>query len=91
LAVKTRYEKAYYQEKLTKLMDTSRTQIYRILDPKAENLTLETLQRAARVAGKVGLALNKSRGSSQEFFVSFPRIQQFGQLENLRATQQPVE
>jgi antitoxin HicB len=38
--------------KLAKLMDTSRTQVDRILDPKSGNVTLETLQRVARIVGK---------------------------------------
>lgn len=38
--------------KLAQLMDTSRTQVDRILDPKSGNVTLETLQRAARIVGK---------------------------------------
>ncbi len=38
--------------KLAALMDTSRTQIDRILDPKSGNITLETLQRAARIVGR---------------------------------------
>jgi antitoxin HicB len=40
------------KKKLAELMDTSRTQIDRILDPKAGNVTLETLQRAARIVGR---------------------------------------
>ncbi len=33
-------------------MDTSRTQVDRLLDPKSGNVTLETLQRAAHVVGR---------------------------------------
>jgi antitoxin HicB len=33
-------------------MDTSRTQLNRVLDPEAFNVTLETLSRAARVVGR---------------------------------------
>jgi antitoxin HicB len=40
------------KKKLAELMDTSRTQIDRILDPKAGNVTLETLQRAAKIVGR---------------------------------------
>lgn len=40
------------RKKLAELMDTSRTQVNRILDPKAGNVTLETLQRAARIVGR---------------------------------------
>jgi len=40
------------KKKLAELMDTSRTQVNRILDPKAGNVTLETLQRAARIVGR---------------------------------------
>jgi antitoxin HicB len=38
--------------KLTELMDTSRTQIDRILDPTSGNITIETLQRVARIVGQ---------------------------------------
>ena len=34
------------------MMDISRTQIDRILDPKAGNVTLEPLQRAAKFVGR---------------------------------------
>ena len=37
---------------LAKQMHTSRTQIDRLLDPEAGNVTIETLQRAAAVVGK---------------------------------------
>ena len=40
------------KKKLAEMMDTSRTQINRILDPKAGNVTLETLQRAAKIVGR---------------------------------------
>ena len=38
--------------RMAELMHTSRAQLDRLLDPKAGNVTLETLQRAARVLGK---------------------------------------
>jgi antitoxin HicB len=37
---------------LAELMDTSRTQIDRILDPTSGNITIETLQRVARIVGR---------------------------------------
>ncbi len=40
------------KKRLAEMMDTSRTQIDRILDPKAGNVTLETLQRAAKIVGR---------------------------------------
>ena len=45
------------KRKITKLkmaaaMKTSRTQVNRILDPKAGNVTLETLQRTAKIVGR---------------------------------------
>lgn len=40
------------QVELAKQMQTSRTQIQRLLDPNNTSLTLGTLQRAAGVAGK---------------------------------------
>jgi antitoxin HicB len=33
-------------------MDTSRTQVDRILDPKSGNVTIATLQKVARIVGK---------------------------------------
>ena len=38
--------------KMAELMQTSRAQLDRLLDPKAGNVTIETLQRAARVLGR---------------------------------------
>ena len=38
--------------KLAQMMDTSRTQIDRILDPTSGNITIETLQRVARIVGR---------------------------------------
>jgi antitoxin HicB len=38
--------------KLAELMDTSRTQVDRILDPTSGNITIETLQRVARIVGR---------------------------------------
>ncbi len=38
--------------KMAALMQTSRAQLDRLLDPKAGNVTIETLQRAARVLGR---------------------------------------
>ena len=40
------------KNKMAKLMKTSRTQLDRLLDPQAGNVTLETLQRAASVLGR---------------------------------------
>jgi antitoxin HicB len=40
------------KKRLAELMETSRTQVDRILDPKAGNVTLETLQRAAKIVGR---------------------------------------
>jgi antitoxin HicB len=56
-AIAFQLEKAMKKKRITKvklaqLMDTSRTQVDRILDPKSGNVTLETLQRAARIVGK---------------------------------------
>lgn len=46
------------RRKLAELMQTSRTQVDRVLDPLNANVTLETLQRAAAVVGrKVSLEL----------------------------------
>lgn len=40
------------KKRLAEMMETSRTQVDRILDPKAGNVTLETLQRAAKIVGR---------------------------------------
>lgn len=40
------------KKRLAEMMDTSRTQVNRILDPKTGNVTLETLQRAAKIVGR---------------------------------------
>ena len=40
------------KKRLAEMMATRRTQIDRILDPKAGNVTLETLQRAAKIVGR---------------------------------------
>ena len=40
------------KKRLAEMMDTSRTQVNRILDPKAGNVTIETLQRAAKIVGR---------------------------------------
>jgi DNA-binding Xre family transcriptional regulator len=50
-------EQAMKQKKLSKnkmaeLMETSRAQLDRLLDPKGGNVTLETLHRAAHVLGR---------------------------------------
>ena len=50
-------EKAMKEQKLSKnkmagLMNTSRAQLDRLLDPKQGNVTLETLQRAANALGR---------------------------------------
>ena len=41
------------KNKMAQRMQTSRAQLDRLLDPNAGNVTLETLQRAAGVLGKV--------------------------------------
>lgn len=40
------------KKKLAEQMGTSRTQVDRVLDPSAGNVTLETLQRAAAILGR---------------------------------------
>jgi antitoxin HicB len=40
------------KNRMAELMETSRAQLDRLLDPKGGNVTLETLQRAARVLGR---------------------------------------
>ena len=38
--------------KMAELMQTSRSQLDRLLDPEHEGVTLETLQRAAQIVGR---------------------------------------
>jgi len=45
-------KKKLSKNKMAKLMDTSRAQLDRLLDPKQGNVTLETLYRAADVLGR---------------------------------------
>lgn len=40
------------KNKMADMMQTSRAQLNRLLDPQAGNVTLETLQRAANVLGR---------------------------------------
>jgi antitoxin HicB len=45
-------KKKLSKNKMAELMDTSRAQLDRLLDPKQGNVTLETLHRAAEVLGR---------------------------------------
>jgi DNA-binding phage protein len=45
-------ERKLSKNQLAKQMRTSRTQIDRVLDPDAGNVTIETLQRAAALVGR---------------------------------------
>ena len=45
-------ERKLSKNQLAKQMRTSRTQVDRVLDPTAGNVTLETLQRAAELVGR---------------------------------------
>ena len=45
-------ERGLTKTRLAALMQTSRTQIDRVLDPKDGNVTIETLQRAAAIVGR---------------------------------------
>ena len=45
-------ERKLSKSRLAELMQTSRTQINRMLDPKDGNVTIETLQRAAALVGR---------------------------------------
>jgi transcriptional regulator with XRE-family HTH domain len=40
------------KKRLAELMKTSRSQVDRVLDPMAGNVTIETLQRAASIVGR---------------------------------------
>jgi hypothetical protein len=45
-------ERKLSKNQLAKQMRTSRTQVDRVLDPEAGNVTIETLQRAAALVGR---------------------------------------
>ena len=45
-------ERNLSKNQLAKQMHTSRTQVDRVLDPAAGNVTIETLQRAAELVGR---------------------------------------
>ena len=45
-------ERNLSKNQLAKQMHTSRTQVDRVLDPNAGNVTIETLQRAAELVGR---------------------------------------
>ena len=45
-------ERRLSKNQLAKEMHTSRTQVDRLLDPDAGNVTIETLQRAAAIVGR---------------------------------------
>ena len=45
-------ERKLSKNRLAVMMQTSRTQVNRVLDPNDGNVTIETLQRAAEVVGR---------------------------------------
>ncbi len=45
-------ERKMSRNRLATLMNTSRTQVARVLDPAEGNVTIETLQRAAEIVGR---------------------------------------
>lgn len=45
-------ERKLSKSRLAREMHTSRTQVDRVLDPDAGNVTIETLQRAAAIVGR---------------------------------------
>ena len=45
-------ERKLSKNKMAELMNTSRAQLDRLLDPEQGNVTIETLQRAANVLGR---------------------------------------
>lgn len=45
-------ERKLSKSRLAQLMQTSRAQVDRVLDPNSHNVTLETLQRAAAIVGR---------------------------------------
>jgi antitoxin HicB len=45
-------KKKLTKTRMAELMKTSRTQVNRLLDPQNGNVTIESLQRAARIVGR---------------------------------------
>jgi antitoxin HicB len=45
-------KKKLTKTRMAELMKTSRTQVNRLLDPQSGNVTIESLQRAARIVGR---------------------------------------
>jgi transcriptional regulator with XRE-family HTH domain len=45
-------KKGLTKKRMAELMETSRTQVDRLLNPKDHNVTLETLEKAAEVVGR---------------------------------------
>jgi transcriptional regulator with XRE-family HTH domain len=45
-------EKKLSKARMAEMMETSRAQLARILDPEEHNVTLDTLARAAKVLGR---------------------------------------
>jgi hypothetical protein len=45
-------DKGLSKSKMARMMNTSRAQLDRLLDPEHGNVTIETLQRAARALGR---------------------------------------
>lgn len=45
-------ERRISKRKLAEMMQTSRTQVDRMLNPQSGNVTIETLQRAATIVGR---------------------------------------
>jgi antitoxin HicB len=45
-------KKKISKKKLAELMNTSRTQVDRLLDSKSDNITIDTQQRAAQIVGR---------------------------------------
>jgi antitoxin HicB len=45
-------EKKLTKKRMAELMETSRSQIDRLLNPKDHNVTLETLEKAAMIVGR---------------------------------------
>jgi hypothetical protein len=50
--VKAMKDRKLTKDKMAKLMNTSRAQLDRLLDPEQGNVTLDTLHRAAHVLGR---------------------------------------
>jgi antitoxin HicB len=60
------------RKRLAERMKTSRSQIGRLLDPKDGNVTITTLQRAAKIVGRTLRLACESQGAEADLTIAAP-------------------